>query len=81
MNNLATQQMRVEFETAAKAKGLNITRDPEWYMYDTHTEEDRPYFLGRTDTAWWGWKTGVEEERKRLATRAPDAILFYNALD
>jgi hypothetical protein len=56
---------RAAFEQAAEARGLPLARQAEWHRFEGMSENDRPYYNAKTDSAWWAWKTGREEERNR----------------
>ena len=68
-----TNENRERFETAAKAQGLDIAREPEWCALTGQTEHDRPYYSARTNAAWWAWQENMAAERERLLAERNNA--------
>jgi len=55
-DELGAHPERAGFEAAAAAHGLSLARNPEWCRLDGMSENDRPYYNGRTNAAWWAWR-------------------------
>ncbi|MBP7568106.1 MAG: hypothetical protein KA795_19080 [Burkholderiaceae bacterium] len=59
---------RAAFEVAARAKGLDCAREPEWHPLG-QPEESRPYYNSRTNAAWWAWSAALAAPAPALAAR------------